>query len=480
MLFPGFVGARFKSPLPQTAVSELINYYVEPSIGADKSPFPASLLRRPGILARYTGMHAPIRGEFSQDGRAFVVGGDILYELTGYYTYNVLGTVARDDSPASMDSNGHGGHQLCIISGGLGYIFDLAANTFQQITDPSFPSNAVNVVFLDGYFFVTQATTSTVFISASFNGLVWDATDEIQVSSSSDELQITFVINRNLWMLSSQSSEPWVTTSASSIVAPMSNVSLEYGIAARWSVAQCDGTLCFVAKSPQGGPVIAQISGYQIAEISTSSECRLLEALPDLSSVQAFSYTESGHTFYVVCPNTGPALVYDLATGVWATWGQWNYGTGTYDPLAQMSHMYAFGKHLVGDRTTGTVYEQSTTLGTDNGTPIRRVRTAPYITTEQQPNFIYEITIGLNTGDGNADDPNPTMDLKWTKDWGNTWSTPRTVSLGVQGQYKTRVSWHQVPGLFEQFAMSTITSSPSHIGMNACYLGRPQPGTGMR
>src|SRR6187551_2310369 len=118
MLLQAFNGADYVSESPNTAASELINYLFERTeSAADQSPFPASLFPRPGLVARWTGLRGPIRGEFSQDGRVFVVGGDTLYELTGYYTQTALGVVAQDDNPVSFSSNGHGGQQLLIISG---------------------------------------------------------------------------------------------------------------------------------------------------------------------------------------------------------------------------------------------------------------------------------------------------------------------------------------------------------------------------
>lgn len=479
MNFVGFTGPQFKSPMVNTAVSELINHYLEKTESPVDAAFPWSVLPRPGRSVFSAIPKGPIRGSFAQDTRTFVVGGDTLYELQGNGSYAALGVVGADQQPVSMDSNGHGGHQLCVISAGNGYIYDLASGVFQQIVDPSFPANAVKVCFVDTYFVVMQAATSKVFVSAPENGLVWNASNVISVSTSSDALQTIFVINDTLWMMGSQSCQPWVTTGALSIFAPMKNINVEFGVRAVWSVQQCDGTLCFVGQSPQGGPIVLQSQGYQFAKISTSDQDRVLEALPDASNVRAYSYTEGGHTYYVLCPNTGPAQVYDLATGLWQQWGEWNPGTASYDPLAQWCHCYGFGKHLVGDRVTGNVYEQSVAIGDDNGTPIRRVRTAPHITTEDQWNFGHEITIAVEAGLATIADPNPTLDISWSKDKGHTFSTPRSVSMGAQGQYAKRISIHRAPGRFSDFCLRVVTSALIAPRYNACYL-RVTPGTGMR
>lgn len=479
MNFVGFCGPTFKSPMVNTAISELVNHYLDKTESPTDTAFPWSVLPRPGRTEFCLLPKSPIRGEFAQDTRTFVVGGDTLYELQGNGSYAALGNVGFDDQPVSMDTNGHGGHQLCVISAGSGYIYDLSSGVFQQITDPNFPVNAVKVCFVDTYFVVMQATTSKVFISAPENGLVWDASAAISVSTSSDALQTIFVINDTLWMMGSQSCQPWVTTDAESIFAPMKNINVEFGVRAPSSVQQCDGTLCFVGQSPQGGPIVLQTRGYGFQKISTSDQDRQLQALADPSNVRAYSYTEDGHTFYVVCPNTGPAMVYDLSTDQWATWGSYNEGTGAYDPLAQWCHCYGFGKHLVGDRVTGQVYEQSNTIGTDNGTPIRRVRTAPHLTNEGQWNFGHDITIGVEAGLANLADPDPTLDISWSKDGGHVFSTPRSVSMGAQGNYAKRVTLHRAPGRFGDFVLRVVTSALIAPRYNACYL-RVSEGTGMR
>jgi hypothetical protein len=482
--FAQFLGASYRSASVNVATSELINWLVETTESQTDQAFPRALYGRPGISAFVSGLRAPIRAIFAQDSFTFCVGGDTFYELhnhgdgTGYAT--ALGTVARDDQPATICTNGHGGHQVLVTSGGFGYIYDTTANTFTQITDPSFPTNVVMGLFADGYFIVMQATTSRFFLSSLEDGTTWNGTDVGSVSSSSDALQAIARLGRVLLMFGSQATEPWVNAGGTFPFQPQAQVLFNFGLGAQWSVALCAGALVFVEANAEGGAVVTAYSPAGFNRISTHSEELVLASLPDLSNVRAFSYQERGHTHYVLCPNTGPCLDYDFSTQLWSTWGVWNAGSDSYDPLRQWCHAYAWNAlHLVGDRTLGTIYVQSAQIGTDDGTPIRRVRTAPHINQSHQFLFGSEVAIGIETGLATVADPNPVIDLSYSKDGGHVYSTPVSTTLGAQGKFAHLPRWHGVPGKFADLVLKAVTTATIPVRINSCFL-RIEAGTGLR
>jgi hypothetical protein len=173
---------------------------------------------------------------------------------------------------------------------------------------------------------------------------------------------------------------------------------METGIAAPWSLADAFGSLCFISKNENGEAGVVRTNGYTIEKIATPNEVRILSALPDLFNTRAFTYQDAGHVFYVICPNTGPALVFDMVSNLLASLGRVGSGTKTYGPLKQWCHAFGHGLHLVGDRTTGTIYEMALHHGTDAGTPIRRVRTCPHVNQEQQWLFGSQVSLGVETG----------------------------------------------------------------------------------
>src|SRR4030095_195127 len=169
---------------------------------------------------------------------------------------------------------------------------------------------------------------------------------------------------------------------------------------------------------------------------------------------------------------------YDLATGLWHQRGVWNPGAERWDPMHQWCHMFAFGKHLVGDRTTGTIYEQTSELATESGVPMRRQRRAPHVNNDQQWLFGSQVSIGVETGLA-LDTTAPVLDLSFSVDGGHVYSEPQTASLGGQRDYGRLVTWYRTPGRFHDLVLDVTTSAATPVRINSCQL-RVDGGTGMR
>lgn len=72
---------------------------------------------------------------------------------------------------------------------------------------------------------------------------------------------------------------------------------------------------------------------------------------------------------------------------------------------------------------------------------IRRLRQGPYITDPEEHAFIFHsrIEVLIQAGVGNADQPAPTLVLQWSDDYGNSWSSGLTLSMGAAAAYLTRL-----------------------------------------
>jgi hypothetical protein len=196
-----------------------------------------------------------------------------------------------------------------------------------------------------------------------------------------------------------------------------------------------------------------------------------------------FSYQEMGHWFYVLTfPTTGPTLVYDATYDTWHERGIWDSALG-YQPIWATCHMFAFGKHYVGSRLDGTVFEQSLRYADDSFTPIRRQRTCPHLNDEHQWVFYSQLEVELEAGQGNTLDPSdigaaPLMSMRFSDDGGHSYSDWRTQSGGAVGDYKHRSYWPRLGRSQDRVFEIAVTSEVSWrlTGANL----RVEPGTGMR
>jgi hypothetical protein len=67
-----------------------------------------------------------------------------------------------------------------------------------------------------------------------------------------------------------------------------------------------------------------------------------------------------GHAFYVLyLPTNDTSLVYDVSTEQWVEWALWDSDNFRWLPQFAQCHAFAFGKHLIGDPVSGTIYDLS-------------------------------------------------------------------------------------------------------------------------
>src|SRR5881392_1526109 len=129
MLWPQFISGAYRDRCPLANSEALVNLSVA-TIDSASSPKKAILRHTPGLKPLLSVSQTGCRGLFNQDGRAFAVIGDALYELdVPAATATYRGQIAPDTAPVSFASNGRGGEQLAIVGGGELKIFNLQTNT---------------------------------------------------------------------------------------------------------------------------------------------------------------------------------------------------------------------------------------------------------------------------------------------------------------------------------------------------------------
>jgi hypothetical protein len=202
MEYPGFIGgsARVRS---RTANAErTVNWYLEQTPGTPKAP--SWLVPTPCVRPFAELGNGPIRALFAQDGRCFAVSGASFYEVFASGNATLRGTATADGRPATISSNGANGDQLFVTSGGIGYIYDLTANTIGPVTTNAEPVQMG--AFSDGYFLALKRGSNQFNISDLYDGTAWDPLDVFQVSTVADQVVGMFESHREIWLLGSQTS----------------------------------------------------------------------------------------------------------------------------------------------------------------------------------------------------------------------------------------------------------------------------------
>lgn len=448
MNFPGLIGPTYVSQSRLVGYERCVNFYLEKNESPD-AVVPWALYPTPGLSAFATIAEGPNRGLFAQDGRAFSVSGYVLYELesTGLLPTN-RGNVARDANPATLASSGDAGAQLCIGSGALAYIFDLTLNTLGAAIVGLV---ANQVAYLDGYFLALDQGTSKLRISNLLAGTTWDPTQFTQRSAAGDKWKALLVSGQYIWLFGSETSDVWNDVGAFPFpFAPVQGALVQMGIAAPWSAVDMSGQPYWLSQTNKGNGIVVRANGFGLPErISTHAVETAIAGYGTISDAIGFSYQIVGHDFYVLTfPTANATWVFDKTSGQWHEWLYLNPVTGQYESARVTSHCVAFGKHLGGDRATGTVWSMSTNTFTDGADPIRRMRSAPLpkLTAEKKWMFFSaleleaEVGLGLQAGQGS----DPQIALRISRDGGKTYGSEVWASAGRVGEYNTQILWNRL------------------------------------
>ena len=356
MRYPGFLGGSNTNRTMNVDAERTINFY--PEIVDGGTPKSKIVLHgTPGHVPFVICGTGPVRCAWYEDGRMFVISGNRLFEVFQSQTIVLRGQVASDGKLASISSNGLGGHQLFITSGGFGYIYDLNANTLTLIVDPDFPLPAVWGIFLDAYFVVLS--DDRFMISDLLDGSVWSGLDVAQTTLSSDQKIAMASNHREIWLFGTKRIEAWINTGANAFpFEPIGGAPIDHGIAAAKSAVVMDNTIFWLGADATGAGVVWKASGYTPMRISTHAVETMLHRLPRFDDAIAWVYSQEGHLFYVLyLPAADTTWVYDVASNLWHERAIWNQTTMRWQPHVGIVHTYAWGMNLVGDRQSGAIYK---------------------------------------------------------------------------------------------------------------------------
>ncbi len=373
--FDAFVGPTYRAASVIADAERCVNWYPERIGGGATGQNQIYYRPRPGHQPFCVLRDSPVRGLYALNGRLFAVAGANFFEVLSNGGSRQFGAVVNASAPATMSSNGDGGQQLFIVSGGSGYIFNLVTDAFDVI-DPlttAFPSIAVQGAFVDGYFIVLEAHSGIFFFSSLEDGSQWAALDVAQVSESSNRISAMLVDHRQVLLYGQLTTEVWYNSGyGNTPFQPNQGAFMEQGILAPYSAVQIDPTVCWLGANAQGGGVAYRLASGGAQRISTHAIENTWASYGALTNAIGWAYQQQGHGFYALYFPTGPARgdhttwFFDTATDLWHERGLWDTTNVRYLPDVGRCHAFAFGKHLVGGRTNGVISEMSTSLFSDS------------------------------------------------------------------------------------------------------------------
>lgn len=362
----GFAGGSIPARSRTVNSERTVNLYLEATDGTPKRN-PVLYVRPAAIPWTYVAP-GPVRALFFQDDRFRAVSGGFYYDIARSRNVTTLGQVRNDSRQAFIASNGTGGFQEMIVSGGLGYIYNFQTGVFQQITDSNFETPITFCAYIDTYFAALQGHSNQFQTSQPLDGLVWDGLDKAQASLTSDKKLAMAVYDRKLVFYGSQATEPWQNDPSSSPpFAPYNGIVVYHGISAPYSVAMLDNTNYWLGQDPAGTAIVWRWNGWTPERVSNNALEFYLQSLSRLDNAIGFALEMSGHAWYgLYLPAAETTWMYDVAANTWAEWAIWDDDLMTFRPFVIACQASGWGMQFVGSRTNGTIYRLSFDEYTDS------------------------------------------------------------------------------------------------------------------
>lgn len=450
---------------------ESINWYTEK--GGELSKYPTVLYPTPGMVLFSQLDGLVVRGLLEFDGYLYAVCDRKFYKIDGNGIATLKGTMVATglSNPVSMVTSGL---QIAIVDNGYGYVYNIAADTFLEITNAYFTAaSPTYITFQDGYGIYNEESTNRWWITSINDFSETTALDFASANTSNQDILAIASSRQQIYIFTKVGVEVWFN--AGTVDFPFARKNTSYstqGLAAPFSISSVDNTLYYLTSSIQGDGFVVMIQGDSApVVVSTPAINYLISQIDNINDAIAFSYQEDGHLFYVLTfPEGDKTFVYDVAEQAWHT----RTSTIVNDPGAGTrqgrlrANCYAFlnGNHIVGDFQNGKLYKMRSDVYTEDGEHIHRERTTPHLWADLKRLSLRSITLDFQPGIGNEDCPEPQVNFYLSKDGGWTYGNAHVSSLGAVGKYKNRVKFNRL-GQSRDFVGKIVCTDP----VNAVLLG---------
>jgi hypothetical protein len=411
------------------------------------------LQSRPGLSDRSADMGAgPVKALFQKDG---VLSGALIGVSAGniYSGTTSLGTITGS-GPVSITGNEIG---IMATAGGTPRYYD--GTTLANVSFPD-SANVTKVITGASRFIFLRDGTGKFYWTPSLGATV-DALDFATAESSPDALVDGLFLDDMLILGGKETIEFWPNTGDSDLpFRPLEGMVIEKGVKATGCMAAIGPTFAWVTNDNQV---------CFTNENNIISNPGLEEQIEAATSVALFTYTLGGLEF--LC------LRLDDETHAWGLrsqmWGELaSHGETNWIPQCYADGV--FGSSLDGKTLAwGTGHED---LG---GVLERRFRAGAPINSGGLN--IANVQLRSNVGQTpflTGDYTDPQVEMRVSRDAGQTWGNWRATALGEQGNYRTKVQWRACgmasrPGFLAEFRVTApVPFRVSDVLINESYGGR--------
>lgn len=411
-----------------------------------------ALQARPGLeSADMTLGTGPVRGVYIADG----VLNNGLFSVSGSDFYSGSTTIGPISGDASVSFAGY--EDYVFVNAGA----EIRAYDSQSYTKIAFPDGAnVSKIVVGASRLIAIRKNTGKFYWSNPLGVTIAALDFATAENSPDTLRDMLYLGDKLILFGAETVEFWpATTDPNTPFTPLPGATLPVGIKGTGMAATFNRSF-------------AWITNYN--EICLSTPENIISE-PELQTRIAASSTASLFVFYVddteylAARIDGETWAFGARSQVWTKLE--SYGVNNWVPQCYDSGYF-------GSSIDGKILRWSTKPD-DAGSPVTKLfRAWAPLTgdTLKVANIIMRTNPGTTTYLTGAY-AEPVVELRTSQDGGHTWQPWQTRSLGLQGEYRTKVMWSSLglfsyPGLLVEVRVTDpVAFRMSGLGMNEKFGG---------
>lgn len=466
---PGFVGGSYTLQSVPIDCQRSVNLYPQITESQNQADGEiGALIQAPGKRLLGVCGDGPIRPRgiyTTSTGGMVIISGSSVYRVGLNWAFIKIGDILTSFGPVSMVDNGT---QLIIVDGANGYIVALATAVMTQITSDGFPGGNT-VIFNGSYFIVNNPGTNQFAFSATWDGMNWSALDFVSAEANPDAIVAVQDFKNQVAALGAQTIEFYWNSGSDTTYSRIDGSLIEYGCGAPFTVAKFANSMLFVGGGTTGAGIVWQVDGYVPKRISNHGIETAIKSYGDIWTATAWVYQHEGHAFYILnFPTADTSWVYDISTGQWHERCYLGID-GNFARDRAEAYAFGFGTHVVGDYQNGNIYALDNNIFVDNDRPLRWLRRAPHLSANGKRIFVSKFQLMALVGQGLDGAPpvgvDPQAELRYSGDFGHTWSSPRSRSLGELGEYAKRVIWRQLGGMHRNRVFEVSGSDPVRIAI---------------
>lgn len=335
-----------------------------------------------------------------------------------------------------------GTRYLMINNGAELWYHDVTTVAMTKVTDADYPGTTQpSMVFLDGYLFVIKTGTGDIYNSDLDDPTSWTAGNYITTEINPD-FAIAIAKVKNYLVAFGTDGVEFFYDAANLQGSPLGrNESYYKQVTLYSSICSTGDVIYFIGKQQNKGFALYQLDGNSIKDISNAWVQRYLATtvtgtIADVSVTQnntIYNVYASGHNFLFLNTGSSFMLVYDIDENMWYKWA-----------FNLSNFMFGACKGITSSDQTIVIFQNQTNfsyLDEGYGQDFEIDFTCYYITEDYNADTFNWKTchrVGLYCDYPTTSDSSNAQ-ISWSDDDGNTWSTPRNVSVTTNNPYITQL-----------------------------------------